>query len=102
MPVENGERNIAGLTWDDIARWVAEQAESNDNLRTENEMLRDTVSRSSGEILRLRAELSGEIARRTLGGTAPGYQVPGAWANRAQPPPSANDKNAPPLKRGLS
>jgi nitroimidazol reductase NimA-like FMN-containing flavoprotein (pyridoxamine 5'-phosphate oxidase superfamily) len=76
--------------------------ESNDDLHAVNEMLRDTVSRSSREILRLRAELSGEIARRTLGGTPPGYHEPGAWANRAQPPPSASDESAPPLKRGLS
>lgn len=35
-------------------------------------------------------------------GNPPGYHEPGAWTNRAQPPPSASDESAPPLKRGLS
>jgi hypothetical protein len=43
-----------------------------------------------------------EQSRYTLGGTPPGYHEPGAWANRAQPPPSASGESAPPLKRGLS
>jgi hypothetical protein len=73
--------------------------ESNDDLHAVNEMLRDTVSRSSREILRLRAELSGEIARRCLGGTPPPSNAP-HWQNEQAPPvPSSVDETAPPLHR---
>lgn len=83
MPVENGERAIEpGLTWDDVARWIAEQ-----RTRTET----------------LEAQLEFEISHRCLGGTPPGYHAPGAWGNQAiAPPESASDESAPPLKRGLS
>jgi hypothetical protein len=54
------------------------------------------------QISELQAELEQERSRYTLGGVAPSYHAPGAWANRAQPPPSASDESAPPLKRGLS
>jgi hypothetical protein len=68
----------------------------------ENRKLRFQRGKLSGECKNLRAQLAEERSRYTLGGTPPGYHEPGAWANRAQPPPSASDKNAPPLKRGLS
>jgi hypothetical protein len=64
-----------------------------------SEYLRGQVDKSSGEILRLRAELSGEIARRCLGGTPPPSNAP-HWQNEAAPPvPSSVDNSAPPLHR---
>jgi hypothetical protein len=55
------------------------------------------------ELANVRAELALERARRTLGGTPPGYYAPGTWTNQRLPPPaSATDPNAPPLVTHLS
>lgn len=55
------------------------------------------------ELDQARADLAHERARRTLGGTPPGYYAPGTWTNqRLPPPPSSVDPAAPPLVTHLS
>jgi hypothetical protein len=55
------------------------------------------------ELDQVRADLAQERARRTLGGTPPGYYTPGTWTNQQlPPPPSAADPDAPPLVTHLS
>jgi hypothetical protein len=78
---------------------LLDEVKAGEELASSLVSLNQFLVRQIGE---LQAELELERSRYTLGGTPPGYHEPGAWANRAQPPLSASDESAPPLKRGLS
>jgi hypothetical protein len=105
MPRYVEEFTDVNMSYRDYENWRNETLIANE----ERLELLDEVKAGEGresalhdQIRYLEDKLILEQSHYTLGGTPPGYHEPGAWANRAQPPPSASDESAPPLKRGLS